>query len=67
MPAKSNSHNLELKIKKKPPDISKWIKSGYYLSAFIKLPQNASDLLIRSEEKRIDKIISDLRIVKEDL
>ena len=57
----------QFRIKKKPPDISRWIKSGHYLSAFIKLPQNASDLLIRSEEKRIDKVINDLRIVKEDL
>ena len=51
---------FQFRIKKKPPDISRWIKSGYYLSAFSKLPENASDLLIRSEEKRIEKVISDL-------
>jgi hypothetical protein len=51
-----------LKIKKKPPDISSWIKTGHYLSAFSKLPENASDLLIKSEEMRIEKEIC--RLVK---
>ena len=54
----------QFKIKKNHPDISRWIKSGYYIAAFSKLPESASDLLIKSEEKRIEKVITDRRITK---
>jgi hypothetical protein len=52
-------------IDKKIPDVSNWIKAGYYLSAFYNLPENASDLLIKSEEKRLAKIVSKLAITKD--
>jgi len=54
----------QFRIKKSPPDVSKWIILGHYVSAFSKLPESASDLLIQSEEKRIEKVIGDLRITK---
>ncbi len=55
----------QFKIKKKPPDISRWTELGYYLSAFLKLPEDASDLLVQSEEKRAEKAISNLRMKKD--
>jgi hypothetical protein len=54
-------------INKSIPDISDWIKAGYYLSAFNNLPEDASDLLIKSEEKKITKIINKLVLTREFL
>lgn len=54
----------QFKVKKNPPSISNWIKLGHHVSALSKLPYNASDLLIKTEEKRIENMISELKIEK---
>ncbi len=54
----------QFRIKKNPPDISNWIKLGHYISAFLKLPESSSDLLIQSEEKRVENVINKLKVEK---
>ncbi|MGD9202853.1 MAG: hypothetical protein PVI26_14940 [Chitinispirillia bacterium] len=54
----------QFRLKTNPPNISNWIKLGHLISAFSKLPNSASDLLIQSEEKRVKKLINKLKIEK---
>lgn len=52
---------------KNKSNISNWIKAGYYLYSLSKLPENASELLIKSEEKKIEKIVNKLHLVRDIL
>ncbi len=50
------------RIKNKVPDVSEWIKMGHFISALKKLPEDASELLKQSEEKRVERLLKDLKI-----
>ena len=52
----------QFRIKNIVPDVSEWIKIGHFISALKKLPKDASELLIQSEEKRVERLLKDLNI-----
>lgn len=52
----------QFRLKKTPPNISDWLKMGHYISAIKKLPEDASELLIQSEEKKVERLLEGIKI-----
>lgn len=59
-----NKFFLDFKVKKKIPDVNEWVILGHYLCALKKLKNNVSQLLIKSEEKRVSKLIDEMKIYR---
>jgi len=52
----------QFKLNKTLPNISDWIKTGHYISAIKKLPKDASELLIQSEKKKIERLFKTIKL-----
>ena len=57
---------MPFKIQTKLTKLSTWLKTGHFLAALNILPDDASDELLRSEEIRTEKLISNLNLDKKE-